>query len=158
MPVTMNKYISVYCRIPRHYDDVLKTNSKETVDEALAKWKVTVSPEDIERIHEHSMNQVRLKVESLSRSMWSDDQGLVKMNIEGSVNGITSLNMPQDADAPAMKGWSVDMAPNGFRLTTDDDGDDTVPFSQFHQRLCEMIQQWYNTAVFYGVGSYVGVT
>lgn len=158
MPVTMNKHMSVYCRIPWHFHDVLKTHSAKTLEDALTKWKVTISPQDIERIHEHSMNQVRMKVESLSRSMWSDDQGVIKMNIEGNVGDITSLDVPRDNDSAAMKGWNVDMAPNGFRLTTDDDGDDTVPFAQFHQRLLEHIQQWYNTAVFYGVGSYVGVT
>lgn len=140
--------------LPSDYMDQIEEAVTDELKVAQQKWGVKLSPETQERVREHSINQLVLKVDSALKTTW-EFKPEISLKIKGLTKGSggfnTDLNIPEDADK--LDGIRLILAREGYEVD-DEDSDGSLNVTDLPTRLLEAILKWLRTAIFYGVGSY----
>lgn len=138
--------------LSKNFIKSIKKTMEDELEIATKKWNIRLSEDERNNVIFHSINQLQQKVQAHTRLQWDlSDILTVKVNSikEGEVIiPDKSLKGPKIPSLIKTKdGWTVD----------DEDRDQAIHLSKFHTYFQDLMHTWARTAVFYGVGSYIGL-
>lgn len=154
---TMASRVAFHVKLADDYMELIQGAIEDELKVAQRKWGVNLSPESIEGIRRHSLNQLSMKVDLALKTAWNF-QPIITLKIKGLSRGSGS-QIQKDLDLPAdlkkVQSLKLILGRDGFELTSEPE-DGTVSPDELASTVLNRITVWARTAVFYGVGSYKG--
>lgn len=138
----------LYVQLPDDFMHTLHNVADDELQVATEKWGVHVDEETARTIQHHAFQQLAKKVSVLSKHTWNLDDTVV-VNIRSTHPRV--IKLPSNNEA--LLGTLITRETNRWAFA-DSPGDTVVRGEDFYQSLCDTMQMFLRTAVFYGVGSY----
>lgn len=143
--------VRVMLQLPSDYFEKLDEIFEDEFVIAQKKWGITLDEHQKQKIYQNSFFQWREKVATVSKNPVDRTYNRVTFNIRTQDEFLEDYVLPKKhkVNIPLMDvqaGWTVGR----------EEGKPFVYVNDFYDFMVEKFEKWMRTAVFYGVGSYVG--
>lgn len=142
----MSNTLTVTVVLPENLLEILEETIAEELATAQRKWKITLSPEELQSVKSNSLEQLRSKVSYLAKNTW-DLGSKLTLTVSGESGNLTVSDKPLKSELSFLlskSGWSA----------TQEEADSVVSANEFYDSIITHLKTWLATAVFYGTGSY----